>query len=101
VLQTPKKSLNLPKNASLCFKFRNFSFFAKILQSKETKPFLYELSDNLPLRGYAERWGNEVYFDIDVPLAILNGSTLDLCMGGIGFWPLGSAVAIFRENSFV
>ena len=91
--QPPQKPLNLPKNARLRFKFRNFSFFAKILQTKETKPLLYELLDKLPLRGYAEIWGGEIYFS--TPIAILNGGTLDLRVGDIGFWPPGSAVVIF------
>jgi len=93
VSQNHPNSLNLPKNARLRFKFRNFSFFAKILQNKETKPLLHELLDNLPLCGYAEKWGEEIYFS--TPIAILNGGTLDVRVGDIGFWPPGSAIAIF------
>ena len=93
MLQNPSKPLNLPKNARLMFKFRNFSFFAKILVNKETKPLLHELLDKLPLRGYAEKWGDEIYFS--TPIAILNSGILDVHVGDIGFWPPGSAVAIF------
>lgn len=83
----------MSKNARLRFKFRNFSFFAKILQTNETKPILYELLDKLPLRGYAELWGEEIYFS--TPIAILTGGSLDVRVGDVGFWPPGSALAIF------
>ncbi|MCR4335640.1 MAG: hypothetical protein NUV57_03835 [archaeon] len=88
----PKKPLNWHR---LKFSFPKFSFYAKLALSKNPE-LIHELLDNLPVTGYAERWGDEIYFTIDVPMAISNiNETSNIGVGDIGFWVPGFAVAIF------
>lgn len=52
------------------------------------------LWDALPQQGEARRWGQEVYFDVDVALPP-EGPREVLEVGEIGYWPAGPAVALF------
>ncbi|MFH1391555.1 MAG: cyclophilin-like fold protein [Candidatus Diapherotrites archaeon] len=79
----------------LKFSLPKFSFYAKLLPSKNSE-LVHELLDNLPITGYAERWGEEIYFTIDALLAISNPiETKSVGVGDIAFWVPGSAIAIF------
>jgi len=77
----------------LKFSFPKFSFYAKLLPSKNPD-LVHELLDNLPLTGYAERWGEEVYFSVDLAISKAN-ETMRIDEGDIAFWVPGSAIAIF------
>ena len=48
----------------------------------------------LPIRGYANRWGDEIYFSIPVSLEEENAKEL-VGMGDLGYWPPGTALCIF------
>lgn len=77
----------------LKFSFKGFSFYAKLTPSKNLD-LVDEILKNLPFTGYAERWGEEIYFS--TPIAILNANeTRNIEVGDIGFWAPGSAIAIF------
>ncbi len=48
----------------------------------------------LPIKGTANLWGDEVYFEIPVELELENGKEL-VSAGDLGYWPSGSCFCIF------
>lgn len=63
-----------------------------------------ELSDNdtadtiwnsLPFEGFANLWGDEVYFSIPVDLGIASYARQEMAVGEVAYWPAGSAMCIF------
>ena len=52
------------------------------------------IRDKLPLTGFANLWGEEIYFSIPIILPLESGKeTVDL--GDLGYWPQGNAFCIF------
>jgi hypothetical protein len=49
----------------------------------------------LPLRASANRWGQEIYFEIPVRVAQAAGARDVLEAGELGYWPVGHAFCIF------
>jgi hypothetical protein len=49
----------------------------------------------LPLEARANRWGDEVYFEVPVDLAEEPDARADVAVGDIAYWPPGSAVCLF------
>lgn len=48
----------------------------------------------LPVEGDATRWGDELYFRIPVDVEPDGGQT-EVPVGGIAYWPPGSALCVF------
>ena len=48
----------------------------------------------LPLSGTANRWGDEIYFEVPVDLAEDDGQE-EVRVGDLAYWPPGNAVCIF------
>jgi hypothetical protein len=48
----------------------------------------------LPIKGRANRWGEEIYFSIPVSLEPENAREV-VSAGDLGYWPPGSAFCIF------
>jgi len=48
----------------------------------------------LPIKGDANRWGNEIYFSIPLGLEEENAQEV-VGMGDLGYWPPGTALCIF------
>lgn len=48
----------------------------------------------LPIKGYADLWGEEIYFSIPVSLELEAGQEL-VDIGDLGYWAQGSAFCIF------
>jgi len=48
----------------------------------------------LPVKGTANLWGDEVYFEIPVDLELDNGREL-VSEGDLGYWPSGRCFCIF------
>jgi hypothetical protein len=48
----------------------------------------------LPVKGFANIWGNEIYFSIPVILTLESGKAL-VEMGDLCYWPQGNAFCIF------
>jgi hypothetical protein len=48
----------------------------------------------LPVKGFANLWGNEIYFSIPVILTLESGKGL-VDMGDLCYWPQGNAFCIF------
>lgn len=50
--------------------------------------------DALPIKGYVNRWGDEIYFSIPVSLEAEDAREL-VTIGDLGYWPPGTACCIF------
>ena len=50
--------------------------------------------DNLPIKGRANTWGDEIYFGIPVHLDEENAQEV-VDMGDLGYWPPGHGFCIF------
>ena len=61
------------------------------LNSSATAEAIWE---ELPIKGRASLWGNEIYFSIRLSLHLENGQEL-VSMGDLGYWPEGKAFCIF------
>ena len=57
-------------------------------------PMAKQFYDALPIDGFGHRWGEEIYFDIDVPLTC-EKPTVKVKLGDICFWPAGNGLALF------
>lgn len=53
-----------------------------------------EIWQALPIKGTANLWGDEVYFEIPVNMELDNGKEL-VSAGDMGYWPSGSCFCIF------
>lgn len=50
--------------------------------------------DALPIKGHANRWGDEIYFSIPVRLEPEDPKEV-VGMGDLGYWPPGTAFCLF------
>jgi len=50
--------------------------------------------EELPIKGRASLWGNEIYFSIPLSLKLEAGQEV-VSMGDLGYWPEGNAFCIF------
>ena len=48
----------------------------------------------LPIKGYVNRWGDEIYFSIPVSLEEEDAQEV-VSIGDLGYWPPGTAFCIF------
>jgi hypothetical protein len=48
----------------------------------------------LPIKGWVNLWGEEIYFSIPLSLELEDGQEL-VGIGDLGYWPAGSAFCIF------
>jgi hypothetical protein len=51
--------------------------------------------DALPVKGRANRWGDEIYFGIPVDAALDHTARDVVEKGDLGYWPQGRALCIF------
>jgi hypothetical protein len=49
----------------------------------------------LPVEGVANRWGDEIYFEIPVVVSQEPEARADVEVGELGYWPVGNAFCIF------
>jgi hypothetical protein len=63
-----------------------------VLYDNETAEAIW---DALPLIGQANRWGDEIYFEIPVTLARAADAREEVEPGELGYWPVGRAFCIF------
>jgi len=49
----------------------------------------------LPIEARANRWGEEIYFEIDVQLDEAGDARAEMQVGELAYWPPGSAFCIF------
>ena len=53
------------------------------------------LWDALPVEGFANTWGDEVYFKIPVDAELEKEAREVVHKGEVGYWPMGQAFCIF------
>jgi len=53
------------------------------------------IADILPIRAEAQRWGGEIYFDIDLACQLEKDAREVMQEGELGYWPTGTALCIF------
>jgi hypothetical protein len=58
-------------------------------------PTAQRIWDALPVQGYANLWGDEIYFEIPVHAEEEPGARIEMDVGELGYWPVGSAFCIF------
>ena len=61
------------------------------LNSTKTAEAIWEA---LPIKGYVNRWGDEIYFSIPVSLEAENAQEL-VSIGDLGYWSPGTALCLF------
>lgn len=49
----------------------------------------------VPVDGRANRWGDEIYFDVPVTIDLADDAVQDVPVGTLAYWPTGSAMCIF------
>ncbi len=49
----------------------------------------------LPIEGEANRWGEEIYFEIPVKLEEAPDARQEMAVGELAYWPAGAALCIF------
>ncbi len=62
------------------------------LNDSETATRIYEA---LPIRAEAQRWGDEIYFEIPVDVGESDDARDELEVGELAYWPPGRAFCIF------
>ncbi len=58
-------------------------------------PCARAIADVLPIETEPNEWGDEFYFEIPVSMGLDETGTNKVKVGDIGYWPPGSALAIF------
>ena len=69
----------------------NLEFTANLYDTPTAKAIL----ENLPLKGNAHRWGDEIYFTAPLSVPLEPDAREIVENGELGFWPVGSAFCIF------
>ena len=54
-----------------------------------------EIVERLPIETEPNEWGDEFYFEIPVSASLDETATTRVKIGDIGYWPPGSAMALF------
>ena len=54
-----------------------------------------QIAAALPFEASANRWGDEVYFDIPVSAPSEADAQQDVQLGDVAYWPPGSALCLF------
>lgn len=68
-----------------------FSFEAELLETKTAQM----IRNELPLRGDANIWGEEIYFPVTFTAEIEDSAKEEVEVGTIAYWPPGKAFCIF------
>jgi hypothetical protein len=58
-------------------------------------PTAKKVWEALPVTGKANRWGDEIYFEIPVKTGQEAGAREEVEVGELGYWPVGHAFCIF------
>ena len=69
----------------------NMSLKAELLAT----PTARQIAGALPLEGFANVWGDEIYFDIPLAIEQEPDARQDVEVGDLAYWPAGPAFCIF------
>ena len=51
--------------------------------------------DALPIDGWVNRWGEEIYFEIPVSAELAADARAEMEIGELAYWPVGRAFCVF------
>ena len=77
--------------AKIIISVGNVSLKAEMLDT----PTASKILEALPIKGSANVWGNEIYFDISLSLKQEPSARADVEVGDLAYWPAGPAFCIF------
>jgi hypothetical protein len=77
--------------AQINISVENLSVEAEMLDTPTAKKIL----EVLPLESSANVWGDEIYFDIPLNIALEPEAGADVEVGDLAYWPAGPAFCIF------
>ena len=69
----------------------NMSLTAELLDTATGR----KIADALPIEGFANVWGDEIYFDIPLTIDQEPDARQDVEIGDLAYWPAGPAFCIF------
>lgn len=72
----------------------NFSGGVRVVGVIEDEKAAEELLKNSPFESIANRWGDEIYFELPIDLG-LKGERVVMKVGEIAYWPEGNSLCIF------
>ena len=72
----------------------DFSSGVRVICELVDEPELEKLLENSSFEAKAERWGDEVYFELPVKLGLKGERTL-MEVGEVAYWPDGNCLCIF------
>lgn len=58
-------------------------------------PTAGQIAAILPIKGRANRWGDEIYFEIPLQIDLASDAVAEVEVGTLAYWPTGSAVCLF------
>ena len=61
----------------------------------DENPTAEAIWEALPIKGRANTWGDEIYFDVPVFLESSGDAREAVAVGELGYWPTGHAFCIF------
>lgn len=61
----------------------------------DQSPTAKAVASALPIRGTANVWGDEIYFDIPVDIPLADDAREEVEVGTLAYWPTGKAFCIF------
>ncbi|MGD9366305.1 MAG: cyclophilin-like fold protein [Desulfobacteraceae bacterium] len=61
----------------------------------DQSPTAKAVASALPIRGAANVWGDEIYFDIPVDIPLADDAREEVEVGTLAYWPTGNAFCIF------
>ena len=66
-----------------------------LLAELNDSPTAQKILEALPIKGAANRWGDEIYFEIPVRANQESDARAEVAVGELGYWPVGHAFCIF------
>lgn len=76
--------------ATIAIQCGSVQFYVTLNQTQTAQAIL----KSLPIESTAQRWGEEIYFEI--PVRMKNEKpTLEVSVGDVGYWPAGHCFCIF------
>lgn len=89
ISRSPRR--NPPSGNSLIITVGSLSLIAEVYDT----PTAAHILKALPLEGRANRWGDEIYFEIPVKIGLEAEACAEVDVGELGYWPTGAAFCIF------
>ena len=66
-----------------------------LISELNDSPTAQAIWEALPIESIAQRWGDEIYFEIPVKLEQESQARSDMAVSEIAYWPPGNAFCIF------